>query len=338
MKNKNNSKIRRMIVIIACVLLAVWILNSLVEWSNSRGVKKLGITFSPRYAGELNLNPRETYLTMLSDLNPKYLRLPVYWDEVEKIRGEYNFSEVDWYIKQARDKGVEINLVLGYKQPRWPECFAPQWAEDLPIDEFSNQVLRLVNAEVNHFKKYDNIRRWQIENEPNLPFGYCYKPDPARLSKEIEIIRSSDKREVVITESGELSDWADAMRKADGVGVSVYRTVWNPWIGLVDYPLPATFYSVKNLWDSLLSWRNPQKTYVAELQTEPWGTNSRSLQDIPTSELKQLFPPDRISRNLNYAKKIGFDEIYLWGVEWWYMMKEQGEADYIDNAKKIFVN
>lgn len=325
-----------MVIIIVCILLGLWVLNSIIERSNARSPKKLGLTYSPRYAEELRLDPRKTYLAMLDDLSLKYLRLPVYWDEVEKSPGQYDFSEVDWYIKEAGNRGVEVNLVLGYKQPRWPECFAPLWANDLPIDKFSGRVLKLVNTEVNHFKDFASIGRWQVENEPSLPFGLCNKPDPERLPKEIEIVKSVDNRPVVITESGELSDWTEAMRKGDLIGISIYRTVWNPWIGLVDYPLPATFYSLKNLWSSIWSGYNPKNTYVAELQAEPWGTSSRGLQDISAEELNRLFPPSRIAGNLNYARKTGFSEIYLWGVEWWYKMDQEGQTSYLNEAKKLF--
>jgi hypothetical protein len=193
-----------------------------------------------------------------------------------------------------------------------------------------------VSVEIAHFKAYKNISRWQIENEPSLPFGLCNKPDSARLAKEIEIVRQADDRAIIVTESGELSDWTSGMRLADRLGVSIYRTVWNPWIGLVDYPLPATFYSVKNIWSGVLSGKNPKNSFVSELQAEAWGTNSRGLRDIPKDELQRLFPASKIQTNVEYAKKTGLDEMYLWGVEWWYMMKNLGDDSYIETAKKIF--
>lgn len=324
------------IITVISILLALWIINSLVEWVNSRGDKIMGLTYSPRYAEELRLDPRQTYIAMLDELEVKHLRLPVYWDEVEKNRGVYDFGEIDWYIREADKRGVQINLVLGYKQPRWPECFAPTWANEMPIEDFSEEVLKLVSVEVAHFKSYKNITRWQIENEPSLPFGLCNKPDPARLAKEIEIVRGADDREIIVTESGELSDWTSGMRLADRLGVSIYRTVWNPWIGLVDYPLPATFYSAKNIWSGILSGKNPSNSFVSELQAEAWGTNSRGLRDIPKDELQRLFPASKIQTNVDYAKKTGLDEMYLWGVEWWYMMKNLGDDSYIETAKKIF--
>lgn len=321
---------------ILCIIIALGVLNWLVEWSNSQGEHNIGLTYSPRYATELRLDPQSTFIKMLDDLKVKYLRFPIYWDEIEKTPGQYDFSKVDWYIQEAAKRDVKINLVLGYKQPRWPECFAPSWANKLSIEQFSDKVVELVGREVEHFGKYDNVIRWQVENEPSLPFGFCNKPDPNRLAREVEVVRNKDTREIVITESGELSDWTHAMKLADATGVSVYRTVWNPWIGLVDYPLPATFYTAKNIWSGMWSGKNTKKTFVAELQTEPWGTKGRALQDISSDELAKLFPVSKLTANLNYAKRTGMKEIYLWGVEWWYMMTKSGNNDYLDIAKRIF--
>lgn len=30
-----------------------------------------------------------------------------------------------------------------------------------------------------------------------------------------------------------------------------------------------------------------------------------------------------LRNNLEFAKRAGFDEIYIWGVEWWYWLKEE---------------
>ncbi|MFA4931278.1 MAG: hypothetical protein WC570_05445 [Patescibacteria group bacterium] len=31
---------------------------------------------------------------------------------------------------------------------------------------------------------------------------------------------------------------------------------------------------------------------------------------------------DRLEKNFDYASRVGFSRAYLWGVEWWYWMKE----------------
>lgn len=299
----------------------------------------IGVTFSPKYASELFLDPKKTYLNMLEDLQIKYLRLPVYWDEVEHNQGNYTFSEQDYYLTEAQKKGVQVILVVGMKQPRWPECFLPDWAEGLHPRERDQQILKLVDTEVKHFKKYQNIIAWQVENEPFLSFGQCPQPDSqtlTRVKQEIALVKSLDQRPVLITDSGELTTWRKSLPLANWFGTTLYRTVWSPIFGTVDYPLPPIFYPVKAKIVKFLTGAKTEKNIVAELQAEPWATSSSNITDIPIKEQVTLMPVSKIKYNMDYARQTGFDQVYLWGVEWWYYMKENGRGEYLENLKLFF--
>lgn len=131
----------------------------------------IGITFSPRFAHELGLDPKEAYIKTIDQLQIKKIRFPVYWDEVEKEDGNYNFTEASFYLDEAQKRNIEVVLVVGQKQPRWPECFIPDWAENLTREERYKRIVRLVAKEVSFFQKYDNITHWQVENEAMFQFG-----------------------------------------------------------------------------------------------------------------------------------------------------------------------
>lgn len=301
----------------------------------------IGVTYSPRYAEELGLSPQQTFDQMLDDLNPGYIRLPIYWDEVEKASGQYDFSSIDYYMQAAEKNGTKVIPVLGFKQPRWPECFAPDWAERLGSEEFGQQILNLVQTEVDYFKKYPNVIAWQVENEPFLNFGVCnFNVDKRSqiLPQEIEIVRTSDNRPVLITDSGELSTWRNSLKLGDWFGTTLYRNVWNPIIGVTTYPLPPLFYTLKEQLVGLLTNAHPQEVLVMELQAEPWATKGRHLVEIPIDEQMKLFPVTNLANNLKFAKETNFNGVYFWGVEWWYFMNQQGESRYLDAAKKIFNN
>ena len=41
--------------------------------------------------------------------------------------------------------------------------------------------------------------------------------------------------------------------------------------------------------------------------------------------------------NVQFAKNTGLSEIYIWGVEWWYWLKEkQNNSTVWNEAKKLF--
>jgi len=73
------------------------------------------------------------------------------------------------------------------------------------------------------------------------------------------------------------------------------------------------------------------------LQTESWH---KSNTDLSKMELKDYFESmdlKQFKKNIEFTRHAGFDEAYLWGVEWWYFMKTQkGYPDYWNEAKKLW--
>lgn len=318
------------IIGIILVFLGLWIL-SFSTTSNSKPV--LGITFSPRYAIELGLNPEETFDAILTDLKPAIIRFPIYWDEVELKKDQYDFSDADKYLEKARDANTDVVLVVGFKQPRWPECFQPIWSKSEQDTEFDQSIVKLVKREVDYFKKYTNIKYWQLENEPFLDFGICPKPNYQRVMDELSQLRLIDNRPVLITDSGELSTWHQALKTGDAFGTTLYRSVWSPIFGVVEYPLPPMFYYLKGEVVKFITGQTSKSIIIAELQAEPWPDEKKSLGQISIPDQIKLFPISQMIKNLEYAKQTGFGEIYFWGAEWWYFMKLNNAPEYWHLAK-----
>ena len=75
---------------------------------------------------------------------------------------------------------------------------------------------------------------------------------------------------------------------------------------------------------------------VIELQGEPWY--EKMNYQISIKEQYELMDPETFKDNINYAKKSGFDTFYLWGVEWWYWLKKEGDSRIWDFTKTLFNN
>ncbi len=231
-------------------------------------------------------------------------------------------------MNRLETNNIETVLVVGYKQPRWPECFQPLWSKSEQDPEFSKSILSLVEKEVNTFKKYKSIKYWQLENEPFLDFGICPKPNYNRVAEEFNLIKSLDSRPILMTDSGELSTWIPVLNQTDIFGTTLYRTVWSPWFGIVEYPWPPIFYQLKGNIVKFISGNTDKKIIISELQAEPWPDEKKSLGQIPIAEQQQLFSTKQFLDNVEYAKQTNMDEIYLWGVEWWYFMKKNNSPEY----------
>jgi hypothetical protein len=231
--------------------------------------------------------------------------------------------------------------VVGYKQPRWPECFRPGWTSEFSSEQLQAAILRLVEAEVGYARAATAITRWQVENEPFVRFGTCESTifTPAFLQDEVSLVQSLDGRRVLLTDSGEGSTLAPAMSVRGNVdlGLSIYRDVPWPVIGMVRYPLPAWSYAVRARVARLLIGAHGGETIIAELQTEGWFLHEQGLKAIAAAEQRAAYPPEQIIlANVEYGRRIGFRQAYLWGVEWWYWMAAQGDASYVDAARAVF--
>lgn len=77
-----------------------------------------------------------------------------------------------------------------------------------------------------------------------------------------------------------------------------------------------------------------KKTIISELQAEPWA--KEALNATAVDKQLELFSVSDFADNINVAKGTGFDQAYLWGVEWWYFMKQQGYPEYLKFAKRLF--
>lgn len=296
---------------------------------------RYGVAFSRIFSEQLGLDWRENYLAILKDLDPEFLRLPVYWQDIEKSKGEFDFADYDWMINEAERSSTQLVLVIGRKTPRWPECNLPDWAKQIPEEEQKARVLNQLEKIVQKYKNQSNLYAWQVENEPFLQFGDCKLMGGDFLDKEIALVRELDgnRHPIMVTDSGELSLWLPAAKRADIFGTTMYRIVHSPRFGYIEYPLPPRFFWLKANLVHLFYPNRP--IIISELQTEPWGP--RLIYDISIDEQMKTMTLDHFKDNINYAKAVGFPDIYLWGAEWWYWMeKKHSRPEYWQEAKQLF--
>lgn len=329
MRKRTNILVGALILIVA----GCWYLSRPVPASNTPF--NFGVSFSSRYAKELGIDPSWAYLALLEDIGVKRVRLSAYWDEIEPVKGQYNFSELDWQMNEAAKHRTKVVLAIGRKLPRWPECFIPAWVNSMDsVEENKRALVSMVNTVAIRYKDHPALAAWQVENEPFVIwFGECpFYPSASLLKKEIATVRAVSSKPIVITDSGELATWAQASRVGDIFGSTLYRYTWNKYFGYGTYPLPPGSYRLK----ARLNGLNPANVWISEMQAEPWGPG-KGLYDTPVAEQLQSFPVSHMEDNIAFAKQIGARSIYLWGGEWWYWMKEkQSHPEYWQAAKKIF--
>ena len=298
-----------------------------------------GVTFSKKYATELGLDWRKSYLNILDDLGAKNVRLVVYWDDVEKVRDEYDYSDILWQLDEAEKRNVNIILTLGRKVPRWPECFEPKWWKDISDEGKRNsELFQYVRVTVEALKDYKSIKMWQVENEPFFPFGECLDIKKYQVENEVSIVREIDPRPILIQDSGEGGFWLPSYKMGDYLAISMYRKIWYDFWGVFfgrfiyfQYPLAHWTYRIK----ADLVGVPYSKILVTELQAEPWGPGINS--SLSQEEKDKSMSKNDFFSTIIYAQKAGFKDLYFWGVEWWLWEKVRNNNPfYWDTAKALF--
>jgi len=322
-------------IILAVILSVIWFLSFGKIYDKHE--LEYGITFSAQQAKNLGLDYEELFIKILDELKVKKLRLVAYWDEVEPENNKYNWNDLDWQINEANKRGAKIILAIGGRLPRWPECHYPTWTNDLKQDQKKIETLEYIKTTIERYKNNKNIIAWQIENEPFLShFGECPELDSKFLDKEITLARSLDARPIIVTDSGELSLWVFAAKRADIFGTTMYRDTYSKVLRrYIHYPITPAFFRIKK---NVTSWfAHPQEWVVIELQSEPWGP--KQYQDLSQAERGRTMNLDKFKDILEFSRQAGFQEFYLWGVEYWYWEKEKNNNDGMwEEAKSLFAN
>lgn len=283
----------------------------------------ISATFIPDYARYFGLDAKETFIAMLDDLKVKKVRLVSYWSNIEHNRGSYDFTELDWQMATAQSRGVKVSLALGLRQPRWPECHMPDWAEIEEESEWQPQLMNFIGAVVNRYKDSPALDSYQLENEYFLTvFGECTNFDRDRLVREYNLVKSLDPNHtLIVSMSNNAIGTPIGKPRPDQWAISVYKRVWDKTISqrYFEYPIPAWYYAFRAGWTEVTRGRN---SFIHELQTEPWIADPiGGIKDASIAEQDKTLDASRLKDRIAYGEATGMKEIGLWGVEWWYWRK-----------------
>lgn len=332
------SKRSKKIIKIAIIIFALLIIFALfLSYKPIPEKIEYGVSFMAPYTRELGLDPQKVFIEILDDLGVQKLRLAAHWDNIEDKKDIYDFSDTDFQVREAEKRNAEIIFGVGRRLPRWPECHVPEWAREMNWEDQKNKIRELITKTIERYKDSPAIKYWQVENEPFLSvFGdeYCGNElDIEFLEEEIELVKELDpSRKVLLTDSGNLGSWNGAYKLGDAFGTSTYIYLWNPDVGQIRTILPPAWYRIKrNIMEILYGKKD---SFLIELSLEPWLLEP--IIDVPLNEQFKRMNIDKFDEIIEYAAKTSFKDQYLWGVEWWYWLKEQNMPEFWDKAREIY--
>lgn len=318
-----------------------------------------GVTFSEPHCQWLfgdTRTPESVLIKIAFDLGIKNYRLEAYWNMIQSQNPEeLDTSSLDWQLQIMKECGARtVILCLGRKAPHWPEYHIPAWAQELSEAEFKEKLLQYLSRLIDYYANDSRITHFQIENEPFYSFGETkafhsrrFKDQEEFLKLEIETVKKHDQlnRPIIITDSGDKSNYGQAIKHADILGLSYYK---KNYLKVKDIKLGYMSWQrwLLRLWKGIESpkkWRqkiNSQSqgkpVFLIELQAEPWGPDNNKF--LTVKESYKTMNPARLRDNVQFVVKSGFKDIYFWGIEWIIWMADKGHPEMRDEIKMTINN
>lgn len=297
----------------------------------------------------------------LISLKPACIRLGARWPEVEISPNVFDFSEYDHLFTMLNNTGIEIMVVLGVKNLRWPEVHIPDFylKQDRPhrfqsIDwqrlGLHEQYQRYLDTSLAHFRNHPNVTFIQVENEPFEPTGPTANTiEPSVLKSEIHTIRMKCLKDIAVTMGAgftEKSRVAERLRprmlnqllsmNPEMIGINVYpSSQWQQINGKV-----STNNADEKHWHLLdTMYRTIVAAgvipFVAELQAEPWEADPNHMNFIDPYG-NSTFSIDDYKKVLERIPSFHFPLVLLWGVEFQTACFRQGNSTWL-SATQDFI-
>lgn len=305
---------------------------------------QIGFSFSPEVARSMGEDPVSSLGTLLTDLHPAVVRLPIYWEAAAPTPASLDWSSADALVNTvlAYDQSSPLHptrmlLVVGARNLASPELHIPAWEDslrsDLPALLSSAPFLAYLQGAVERYRNLPQLAGWQVENEPFDEVALKGEPDDAltvtEVNQEIALVHRLDPHHQVVETSYDSSNvrldraqaspfWAlttlvgpqptghmeDALNTGQVVGMDAYVVTPNTNLSAITAAQRIGWKS-----QSIAFWRDQAQAagkalWLTEMQASPW--NGMGGFTIADFQLSAR----------EYARD-GAAVILLWGVEYW---------------------
>jgi hypothetical protein len=327
-----------------------FLLQYTVSNPGAANIINIGTTFIQMNAEALNLDWKAAYKEIINEIGIKYIRIPIFWDQIEPEPGVFNWSAIEWQMQEAAKAKAKVLLVVGHRVPRYPECYAPTWTHDLNDQQFKQALFRMLKATVLHFKDHSALEAWQIENEPLAKIlGKIWGGQQCRevipwVAEEIQLVRSLDTHPTVVTYA--FSPWTSSQLRdtlafnSDVVAITLFNKLFfrSPlYSGYIEMFKMGLISPLRLAYQKAVAEHQGKQFWIAELQAEPWGPDGPYQFEHPEDAYISM-NPERLAETWKYATQAGISKLYLWGAEWWLAERNKGNASMLNAVKELMAD
>jgi hypothetical protein len=337
-----------------------------------RGKTRLGVSFRPPQVDALALDARST-LDLILAYPFSLVRLGAYWNRIERARGGFDPTDLDWQVDAAERAGKQIILCVGpLKTFGYPEFFVPAHHLEKPLQEgilvrpathssLLSAAIAFATRIVERYKDRTAIVAWQVEHEAVDPLGveHSWRLSAGFVSQEVDAVRRADPTRPIVMNGFlptstpvRLQQWWStrdqgdsltiAQRLADVVGIDYY-----PRHALLSLGATTLYLQGEDVGGNqrrrkeLFSWARSsgKRLMITEGQAEPW--EAVTVPPNPAGRWMYSCPPERVIENYNrcvgWGRDANFalDAYIFWGAEYWIARQRSGDSRYLDAFARI---
>jgi hypothetical protein len=346
-------KILRLLLAFLCAMFLLFARDAIWQWTvrdPGRSTDlQIGTTFIKINAEHLGLDWRSAYKEIITDIGIKQIRIPIFWDQLEREPGKFDWADLDWQMQEAAKAKAKVVLVVGHRVPRYPECYAPDWTKGLNDAAFKRSLFTMTETVVKHYRDHPALGAWQVENEPEAKImGKIWGDGTCReishwVREEVQLVRRLNVRRIKIVVTYAFTPWTAAqVRKtlefdSDVVAMTLFNKLYfrSPfYTGYIEMFKLGPLSPLRLGYQRSLIAKNAQELWIAEMQAEPWGPDGPYKFDKP-EDADMTMNPVRLRETWDYAVNGGASRIYLWGAEWWLAERDRGRSKMLDAVKGL---
>jgi hypothetical protein len=335
------------------VILLAYSKDAILQWTvrdpGRSANLQIGTTFIKINAEHLGLDWRSAYKEILTDIGIKQIRIPIFWDQLEREPGKFDWVDLDWQMQEAAKANAQVMLVVGHRVPRYPECYAPDWTKGLDDAAFKRSLFTMTETVVKHYRDHPALGAWQVENEPEAKImGKIWGDGTCReishlVREEVQLVRRLNMRRIKIVVTYAFTPWTAAqVRKtlkfdSDVVAMTLFNKLYfrSPfYTGYLEMFKLGPLSPLRLGYQRSLIKKNEQELWIAEMQAEPWGPDGPYKFDQP-EDADITMNPARLRETWDYAVNGGASRVYLWGAEWWLAERNQNRRQILDAVKRL---
>jgi Beta-galactosidase len=338
----------------------------------ARHKTELGVSFRPPQVDALGLDARSTFNQILN-YPFALIRLGAYWNRIERARGEFDPSELDWQVDAAERAGKRIFLCVGpLKTFGYPEFFVPAHHLQEPLREgilvrpethqpLLAAAIEFVTRIVERYRGRTAIVAWQVEHEAVDPLGveHSWRLSAGFVKAEVDAVRNADPTRPIMMNGFlptstpvRLQQWwstrdqgdslAIAQQLADVVGIDYYPRHALLGLGATSVYLQGEDVAAnQRRRQELFLWARThgKRLMISEGQAEPW--EAVTVPPSPPGRSMYSCTPKVVIENYNrcigWARDADFDlDAYIfWGAEYWITRQRSGDSRYLDAVARI---